>query len=161
MRQARGFTLLEVLIVVTILSAIATIAIPNLLRAIDRSRQSTTLADMRTVGDALERYAVDHLAYPTSRELAALRPELEPEYVKQLPVRDGWGHPYVFEVDDRGSSYTLRSPGKDGVLQETDPAEETHDFSVDIVLVDGVFVQRPVGRPGETAEAPAKPPATR
>ncbi len=35
MRQARGFTLLEVLIVVTILSAVATIAVPNLLRAID------------------------------------------------------------------------------------------------------------------------------
>ncbi len=143
--ETRGFSLLEVLIVVTIISAIATIAIPNLLRAIDRGRQSSTLADMRTLGSALERYAVDHLSYPTVDDALALRPELEPDYVKQLPVRDGWGHPFVFEVDDQGASYTLRSPGKDGAQQETKWVELTDDFAADIVLVDGVFVQRPAG----------------
>ncbi len=139
----RGFTLLEVLIVVTILSAVATIAVPNLLRAIDRGRQSTTLADMRTIGDALERYAVDHLSYPTGAGLEALRPDLEPDYVKQLPLSDGWGHPYVYEVDEEGSTYTLTSPGKDGELQRAAPAEKLRDFSADVVLVDGVFVQGP------------------
>ncbi len=158
MRQARGFTLLEVLIVVTILSAVATIAVPNLLRAIDRGRQSSTLADMRTVGDALERYAVDHLTYPTAADLEALRPELEPDYVKRLPARDGWGHPFVFEVDDVGSTYTLRSPGKDGVLQDTGAAERSLDFTADIVLVDGVFLERPAGTQGEDPEAPPAPP---
>ena len=145
-RQMRGLSLLEVLIVVTILAAIATIAIPNLLRAIDRGRQSSTLADMRTIGAALERYAVDHLSYPTASDVLALRPELEPDYVKQLPARDDWGHPFVFQVDDEGTSYTLRSPGKDGALQEAGLAPLTHDFEADIVLVDGVFVQRPAGR---------------
>lgn len=149
-RQTRGFSLLEVLIVVTILAAIATIAIPNLLRAIDRGRQSSTLTDMRTIGAALERYAVDHLSYPTASDVLALRPELEPDYVKQLPARDGWGHPFVFQVDDQGASYTLRSPGKDGALQETELAPLTHDFEADIVLVDGVFVQRPAGRKKKT-----------
>lgn len=152
MRQTRGFSLLEVLIVVTILSAIATIAIPSLLRAIDRGRQGSTLADMRTLGTALERYAVDHLSYPKTTELAALRRELEPEYIKRLPARDGWGHPFVFEVDDQGSSYTLRSPGKDGELQQADLVELTRDFAADIVLVDGVFVQRPEGQKGKAGQ---------
>ncbi len=150
MRQARGFTLLEILLVVTIISAIATIAIPGLISAIDRGRQSSTLADMRTIGSGLERYAVDHLRYPAGADLEALRSALEPEYVKQLPANDGWGHPFAFEVDDLGSSYTLRSPGKDGVVQETDPVEKTRDFSADIVMVDGVFVQRPGGKRGRT-----------
>ena len=149
MRQARGFTLLEVLIVVTILSAVATIAIPNLLRAIDRGRQSTTLADMRTLGDALERWAVDHHSYPTGTDLESLRDMLEPEYVKQLPLNDGWGHPFVYQVDDQGASYSLRSPGKDGVVQEAEPLEQG-DFAADIVLVDGVFLQAPPEKQGET-----------
>ncbi len=150
----QGFSLLEILIVVTILSAIATIAIPNLLNAIDRGRQSSTLTDMRTIGAALERYAVDHLAYPAASDTLALRPELEPDYVKQLPARDGWGHPFVFEVDAQGATYTLRSPGKDGALETGELASLTHDFEADIVLVDGVFVQRPAGRKNKAEEVP-------
>ncbi len=146
MRLSRGFSLLEILIVVTIMSAIATIAIPNLLKAIDRSRQSSTVADMRTIGNALEHYAVDHLSYPTDHGIETLRRDLVPDYVKKLPTRDGWGHPFVFEVDRQGSSYTLRSLGKDGTAQETDLTEVTQDFAADIVLVDGVFVQKPARR---------------
>ncbi len=155
--RARGFSLLEVLIVVTIISAIATIAIPNLINAIDRGRQSSTMADMRTIGSALERYAVDHLSYPTATDTLGLRPELEPDYVKQLPATDGWGHTFVFEVDDSGSSYTLRSPGKDGTLQSAHPVETTHDVAADIVMVDGVFVQRPAGKQGKADGNDAQP----
>ena len=143
---SRGFSLLEILVAVTIVSAIATIAIPNLLRAIDRSRQSSTVADMRTIGTALERYAVDHLAYPTAAGIEALRRDLVPEYVKQLPERDGWGHPFVFEAGERGASYTLRSLGKDGAPQTTELVELSRDFTADIVLVDGAFAQRPAGK---------------
>ncbi len=152
-QEPRGFSLLEVLIVVTIISAIATIAIPNLLNAIDRSRQSSTVADMRTIGSALEHYAVDHLSYPATGDLETLRRELEPDYVKQLPAKDGWGHPFVFEADDQGASYTLRSPGKDGAPQETELVEITRDFAADIVLVDGVFVQRPAGKQGKAEKS--------
>ncbi len=164
MRLSRGFSLLEILIVVTIMSAIATIAIPNLLKAIDRSRQSSTVADMRTIGNALEHYAVDHLSYPTESDLETLRRELAPDYVKKLPTRDGWGHPFVFEVDRQGSSYTLRSLGKDGTAQETDLVEVTLDFAADIVLVDGVFIQKPARRkdagdkdPGSTTQTGTPP----
>ncbi len=158
MRLSRGFSLLEILIVVTIISAIATIAIPNLLRAIDRSRQSSTVADMRTIGNALEHYAVDHLSYPTAPGIETLRRDLVPDYVKKQPVRDGWGHLFVFEVDEQGSSYTLRSLGKDGTQQEAELVEVTRDFAADIVLVDGVFVQKPAG--GRNAAESSADPST-
>lgn len=154
MRQNQGFSLLEVLIVVTIISAIATIAMPNLLKAIDRGRQSSTMADMRTIGTTLERYAVDHLSYPTSPDLEKLRSEVQPEYVKRLPTRDGWGHLFVLEVDAEGASFELRSPGKDGEVQEAELVEVTHDVSADIVMVDGVFVQRPVGKKPKDEDIP-------
>ncbi|MCP3958448.1 MAG: prepilin-type N-terminal cleavage/methylation domain-containing protein [bacterium] len=149
MRHTRGFSLLEVLIVVTIVSAIATIAIPGLLNAMHRGRQGATIADMRTIATALERYAVDNQSYPAVEEVQELAGELEPEYIKELPLVDGWSHPYAYEADQRGTTYTLRSPGKDGELQNAELIPITHDFAADIVCVDGVFVQRPVGRQGE------------
>src|SRR5207245_4089012 len=59
MRKERGFTLIELLIVVAIIGIIAAIAIPNLLNAIDRSKQKRTMADMRSVGTACEEYSID------------------------------------------------------------------------------------------------------
>ncbi|PYT07794.1 MAG: hypothetical protein DMF49_07090 [Acidobacteria bacterium] len=53
-----GFTLIELLIVVAIIGIIAAIAIPNLLNAIDRGKQKRTMADIRSVGTAVEEYAV-------------------------------------------------------------------------------------------------------
>ena len=146
MRHIRGFSLLEVLIVVTIVSFIATIAIPGLLNAMHRGRQGATIADMRTIATALERYAVDNQSYPTVEGMPELAKELEPDYVKELPLADGWNHPYVYETDSHGSTYTLLSPGKDGELQDDELITVTHDFAADIVCVDGVFVQRPAGQ---------------
>ncbi len=60
MNRQKGFTLIELLIVVAIIGIIAAIAIPNLLNAIDRGKQKRTMADMRSVGTAIESYAVDN-----------------------------------------------------------------------------------------------------
>ena len=148
MRNARGFSLIEILIVVTIMSMIATIAIPSLLNAMDRSRQGSTVADLRTLGTALERYAVDHQVYPVVADIAALRTELQPEYIKKFPMKDGWNHPFHFEADPGGMTYTLSSSGKDGEFQSSPVVEETQDFAADIIMVDGVFVQSPAGKQG-------------
>ena len=60
----RGFSLIELLIVVAIIGIIAVIAIPNLMNAIQRSRQSRTMADIRVLGEAVELYQQDHSFYP-------------------------------------------------------------------------------------------------
>ena len=145
-RHQRGFTLIEMVVVVAIIGIIAAIALPNLMNALDRSRQSSTLADMRTVATALERYAFDNNGYPVVDGIAGLRAELAPRYLKKLPVEDAWDHPLVYEVDETGSTFTLLSPGKDGELQPpavAAGAAAADDFAVDIVMVDGVFVQGP------------------
>src|SRR6266704_329694 len=64
MRKEKGFTLIELLIVVAIIGIIAAIAIPNLLNAIDRGKQKRTMADERSIGTAVESYAVDNNFYP-------------------------------------------------------------------------------------------------
>ena len=105
-RHQRGFTLIEMVVVVAIIGIIAAIALPNLMNAMDRSRQSSTVADMRTVATALERYAFDNNGYPVVDGIAGLRAELAPRYLKKLPMEDGWDHPFVYEVDEAGSTFT-------------------------------------------------------
>src|SRR5215813_5867250 len=63
MRKQKGFTLIELLIVVAIIGILAAIAIPNLLTALQRSRQKRSMADMRTISTAWEARATDENKY--------------------------------------------------------------------------------------------------
>jgi general secretion pathway protein G len=142
-RNAKGFTLIELLIVVAIIGIIAAIAIPNLLNAIDRGKQKRTMADMRSIGTAIESYSVDFSHYPQG-SLAALIPVLEPTYIKKCPTTDGWrGALQVDSVSDTG--YTIESFAKAGA-DNTDISGATALFTDDIVFVDGQFVSWPEGQ---------------
>ena len=103
-RNQKGFTLIELLIVVAIIGIIAAIAIPNLLNAIDRGKQKRTMADLRSMGTAIESYAVDANVYPVASDVATLAGTVEPIYIKNLPEQDGWR--YDFQVN---SATTIRS----------------------------------------------------
>lgn len=64
MKEKTGFTLIELLVVVAIIGILAAIALPNFLEAQTRAKVSRTKADMRTLANAIEAYAVDNNAYP-------------------------------------------------------------------------------------------------
>jgi prepilin-type N-terminal cleavage/methylation domain-containing protein len=66
-RNLRGFTLIELLIVVAIIGIIVSIAVLNLLSAVERAKQKKTMGDMRTFGTALESYNTDFNRYPPLR----------------------------------------------------------------------------------------------
>jgi len=97
-RKQKGFTLIELLIVVAIIGILAAIAIPNLLTAMQRSKQKRTMADMRTIATAWEaratdmnRYNAAGLVYPTGNVTwDNLNTYLCPTYIKSLPTKDGW-----------------------------------------------------------------------
>src|SRR5213594_3413136 len=145
-QRQRGFTLIELLIVVAIVGIIAAIAIPNLLNAVDRAKQKRSMADMRTIGTALEAYATDQNFYPVSPTLVAILPAvaaaLQPTYTQAVPLMDGWNRPLYYGTAD-GTAYTLRSYGKDGNKNGT--AGPTTDFDCDIVFQQGRFIAWPEG----------------
>src|SRR5881296_913792 len=117
MRKEKGFTLIELLIVVAIIGIIAAIAIPNLLNAIDRGKQKRTMADMRSIGTAIESYAVDNNFYPknmANANAAAIGAYVAPIYIKTMPTTDGWNNQWDADSTSTGSQYTITSPAKDG-----------------------------------------------
>jgi prepilin-type N-terminal cleavage/methylation domain-containing protein len=64
MKQRKGFTLIELMIVIAIIIILAAIAIPNYLRMTDRARRSRVAGDFTSVATALEAYSVDWGHYP-------------------------------------------------------------------------------------------------
>ena len=142
-RKDKGFTLIELLIVVAIIGIIAAIAIPNLLNAIDRGKQKRTMADLRSIGTAIESYSIDNNVYPVANAMAALQNSIEPLYIRTAPQKDGWSRPFV--VDCTTTLYTVCSGGKDGGNCTGDGAGATTTFNDSITFSNGQFVQWPEG----------------
>ena len=147
MRRQKGFTLIELLIVVAIIGIIAAIAIPNLLNAINRGRQKRTMADMRSIGTALESYSVDFNFYPrvTATNMTSWQPYLEPTYIKRLPLNDGWNQALVAVEDASGTGYTIYSQAKGGTATIEPAAGTTTSFTNAIVFSNGQFYAWPEG----------------
>ncbi len=131
---------------------IAAIAVPNMLNAIDRGKQKRTMADLRSMGTAIEEYSIDNNVYPGPTagwvSVSQIESSLAPTYIRMLPDLDGWGHAIMVWSD--GNNYMIVSPGKDGEISREwtihDEGGATSTFADDIVFGNGSFVQWPEGK---------------
>jgi general secretion pathway protein G len=121
-----GFTLIEILVVITVIGLLAALVGPRILGRVSEAKSATAKAQLEMVGVALDNYRLDNGSYPTTEQgLAALqeKPTRDPAplnwrgpYLKRTIPADPWGRPYVYrspgEHDPAGND--LSTLGRDG-----------------------------------------------
>ena len=121
---------------------IAAVAVPNFLNAVDRGKQKRSMADLRSIGTAIESYSIDNRHYPIAQSIGELKSQIEPLYIRTAPAVDGWENP--IQVESTPTRYRVRSLGKDG-LPDQCGGGATELFTADICFEDGQFTQYPDG----------------
>jgi len=120
----RGFTLVELMVVIVIIGLLSTIVLINVMPSQDKAMSKKAEADVLTLEQAIEQYRLDNLTYPAAsdglRALIQAPPSLtRPEryrrggYIKRLP-EDPWGRPYLYAVPGRNGGFDVYSLGADG-----------------------------------------------
>lgn len=123
-KNQRGFTLIEILVVVTILGILAAIVVPRILERPEEARRTKAAVDIKGIEEALGLFKLDNGFYPSTEQgLQALVvkpqtgriPSRYPEnaYLKKTPV-DPWGNSYVYLSPGVHDQYDLISYGADG-----------------------------------------------
>lgn len=143
--SCRGFSLVELLIVVAVIGLIVAIAVPNLLNAIQRSRQTRTISDLRSISNGLGIYHQDYAKFPVAASMAAFTEVSESlvPFIGQVPTDDGWQRVFVYKSD--GDTYTVASYGANLLADQPWSSGKTSYFDEDIVMMDGSFLQIPEG----------------
>ncbi len=126
-KKRSGFTLVELLIVITILGLLMSLVAPKMFSKVSSTQRSTAVAQMQNLETSLDTYRLDVGSYPSN--LQELRSSTKrgwdgPYLPKDVPL-DPWGNPYQYESPGEGGSpYSLRSLGKDGQVGGTDDNED-------------------------------------
>ena len=122
----RGFTLIEIMVVVVIIGVLGAIVVPQFMSRPDQAKVTAARTDIQAISTALDMYRLDTFNYPSTQQgLEALvtRPAGTPlarnwnpqGYLKSLPV-DPWGTPYQYlNPGSHSAGYDLFSFGADGV----------------------------------------------
>ncbi|HDR2785020.1 MAG: type II secretion system major pseudopilin GspG [Enterobacter sp.] len=137
-KTQRGFTLMELMVVIVILGVLASLVVPNLMGNKDRADRQKAVSDIVALENALDMYKLDNHRYPTTDQgldalvvaptLAPLAENYNPEgYIRRLPA-DPWGNEYVLISPGEHGAIDISSTGPDG---EIDTADDINNWDND------------------------------
>jgi general secretion pathway protein G len=137
LQKSRGFTLIELMVVVLILGVLAAVIVPNVIGSADVAKAGAAKQDVAALMQALKLYRLDNGRYPSGDQgLGALsaKPTTEPipnnyktgGYIERLP-KDPWGNAYIFANPGVHGEIDVMSYGADGKPGGTGPAADVHN----------------------------------
>ena len=108
--DAKGFTLIELMVVMVIIGLLAATVVPKFFGQVDKAMQQDAQAQIELLGQALDLYRLEKHKYPTSDEgLDAIK-----SYLKKSIPKDPWGNDFIYESPGKeGRGYDLISYGAD------------------------------------------------
>ena len=119
--KAKGFTLLELLVVIVIIGLLAGYVAPRYFAQVGKSEVQVARAQIDALEKAVDQYRLDNRRYPSAEQgLDALVTKPADEsawsgpYLKKAVPNDPWGRPYVYRVPGQKGDFDLYSLGKDG-----------------------------------------------
>jgi general secretion pathway protein G len=123
-RTARGFTLIELMVVIVIIGLLATVVTLNVLPSQDRAMREKARTDVSLLEQAIDTYRLENLSYPRTEDglPALLKPPASlsrPEryraggYIRRLPT-DPWGNAYLYRFPGVHGPFDVYSLGADG-----------------------------------------------
>jgi len=123
-QSSRGFTLIEIMVVMVILGLLVAIVAPNIMGRSDQAKVTVAETQLTNISKALDIYRLDNSHYPSTQQgLDALksRPSGSPEpknwnpdgYMKSIP-QDPWGNDFQYVSPGSEGPYDLYSYGSDG-----------------------------------------------
>jgi general secretion pathway protein G len=137
----RGFTLIEIMVVVVILAVLGALVVPKILENVDKARVTRAASDIRAIQTALDLYRLDNFKYPTTEQglQALVKQPADPTitnyrsggYLNSLP-KDPWNNPYQYlSPGADGRDYDIITYGRDGK-----PGGEGYDADISTSTLD-------------------------
>jgi general secretion pathway protein G len=125
MMKQKGFSLIEILVVLVIMGLLISVVAPTVLNSADDARVQKVQADFKAIETALKIYRLDNFSYPTTEQglVALVEPTtLEPQpqkfkkggYLEELP-RDPWGREYLYLSPGENGDVDIYTLGADGL----------------------------------------------
>ena len=168
--RQRGFSIIELVLVVAVIGIVASILIPNLIDALHKAKQRRTMGELRLVGTAWMSWLTDQAGaasaganqlYDVSNHREVTYPEiygyLHPTdtffYMQEIPEYDAWGSQLTFYMNEdlrTDNQLLLCAAARDDIAETCDGSEDipigpflATDFDQDIVWADGFLLRWP------------------
>ena len=116
--RAGGFTLLEMLAVIVLIGIIGAVVVTQVGKNVDKGKYGAGKAQLMTLSQKIENYALDNGAPPPQLEGLAVKPANAPNwqgpYAKASDLKDPWGHAFGYQYPGQNGSFDLIFYGQDG-----------------------------------------------